>query len=110
MVLQGSAQSVVTFVYAGGGEAREVYLVGDFNSWNPTRTQLTRRPDGSFAACLALSEGDHQYMFVVDGVWKNDPAAAGQVPNAFGSLNSVVPVARRWAQGELVGAKEARRW
>ena len=27
-------------------EARQVSLVGDFNSWNPTATPMARQPDG----------------------------------------------------------------
>ena len=110
MVLEGRAECEVTFAYAGTGEAREVCLAGDFNSWSPTRTRLARQQDGSFTVRLVLPEGDHQYMFVVDGVWRNDPTAAGQVPNAFGTLNSVMPVGRRSARREPVGVKDARRW
>jgi hypothetical protein len=49
-------------------------------------------------------------MFAVDGVWTSDPTAVARVPNAFGTLNRVVPVGRRAARSRLVGAEDARRW
>jgi hypothetical protein len=52
--------------------AREVYLVGDFNQWNPTVEPMNRVGDG-FEVGLFLVAGEYRYQFVVDGKWMNDP-------------------------------------
>lgn len=80
-----------TFVCVPPTQAREVYLAGSFNGWDPHALRMTGH-NGRFSRRVDLSEGQHQYKFVVDGEWINDPAAAAQVPNDMGTLNSVVIV------------------
>jgi hypothetical protein len=53
---------------------------------------MTRMQDGTFQARVRLSRGEHQYKFVADGVWMDDPEAAARAPNPFGTTNSVVRV------------------
>jgi 1,4-alpha-glucan branching enzyme len=81
----------LTFVCAVNPDAREVYLTGDFCDWVPQAIRMVKR-GGCFRTKLALSPGEYQYKFVVDGQWHADPAATAQVPNEFGSMNSVVRV------------------
>jgi 1,4-alpha-glucan branching enzyme len=71
--------------------AREVYLVGDFNNWNPRADRMTKTKVG-FRRTIQLTPGEYQYKFLVDGHWHHDPAADRQVPNEFGTMNSVVHV------------------
>ena len=47
-------------------EARQVSLVGDFNSWNSTATPMARQPDGRWTVSLELTHGYHEYLFLVD--------------------------------------------
>jgi 1,4-alpha-glucan branching enzyme len=72
--------------------AQQVSLCGEFNEWLPEETALTRQESGLWAITLALAPGRYQYKFVVDGQWLADPNAQENVPNAFGSLNSVIEV------------------
>lgn len=72
--------------------AKDVYLAGDFNGWDPTATRMTRTRNGSFRASVQLSPGEHQYRLVVDGQWVTDQDAERQVPNSFGTCNSVIKV------------------
>ncbi len=72
--------------------ATSVFVAGTFNQWHPTATPLQPVGDGSWAVELELPPGVYEYRFIVDGVWQHDPAAAEQVPNPFGGLNSVVTV------------------
>ena len=37
-----------------------------------------------------LAPKRHEYRFIVDGEWQDDPHAAIQVPNEFGSSNCVL--------------------
>jgi 1,4-alpha-glucan branching enzyme len=82
----------VTFALEGG-DARAVYLCGDFNAWSPAILHMIRRnEDGHWEKRLALEPGRYEYKFVVDGEWIHDPNACENVPNPHGSLNSVVEV------------------
>lgn len=71
--------------------AKEVFLVGEFNNWDPRADRMVRRK-GAFRKTLNLPPGEYQYKFLIDGEWHNDPSAKAQVPNEFGTTNSVVRV------------------
>jgi 1,4-alpha-glucan branching enzyme len=73
-------------------EADEVFIAGDFNQWNPRSTPLHKDGNGTWKALLLLTPGPHQYRFVVDGQWQNDPQAVCSIANPFGSRNSVLQV------------------
>ena len=51
--------------------AREVYLVGEFNNWNPTLEKMSRIGD-TFESILFITPGVYHYKFVVDGEWVFD--------------------------------------
>lgn len=78
------------FVCDVKAEAKAVYLVGEFNDWNPTTHRMTKKGTG-FHKKIQLPPGEYQYKFLVDGEWHNDPKA-DQVPNVFGTTNSVIRV------------------
>jgi 1,4-alpha-glucan branching enzyme len=86
-----TATNLTAFVCDIKPDAREVYLVGDFNDWDPRADRMVKRK-GLFQKLLQLEPGEYQYKFLVDGQWHADPSAMTQVPNAFGTLNSVVRV------------------
>jgi len=73
--------------------ATSVMLAGDFNHWSPDELPLKRYGEGLWQAQVSLKPGRYHYKFIVDGVWTNDPKAAENCPNEFGTLNSVVDVA-----------------
>ncbi len=52
--------------------AERVFLVGDFNEWNPTVDRMVQRDNG-FEIRLFLVTGKYRYMFIVDGEPVNDP-------------------------------------
>lgn len=70
-------------------QAREVFLTGSFNKWNPIKKKLKMNEKGEWVTRVILSEGEHQYKFIVDGDWVNDPGAERYVENGVGGLNSV---------------------
>ncbi len=78
-------------------DAREVTLAGSFNNWNPEGIQLTRSgATGLWTGTVALTPGEHQYLFVIDGIsWIPDPGAHAQVDDGFGQENSVIIVGPR---------------
>jgi 1,4-alpha-glucan branching enzyme len=92
MLIQGKRSDDVTFVCDLKGKAREVYLAGDFNKWQPNANRMAKAMDGSFRAKVKLPPGRHEYKFVADGIWINDPDAPEQAPNPFGTVNSIVVI------------------
>jgi hypothetical protein len=75
--------------------ASSVALVGDFNDWDPSATQLVPSEDrsGAWQVALPLSPGRHEYAFVIDGTeWRPDPAAPAGSDPEFGTPNSIVTV------------------
>jgi 1,4-alpha-glucan branching enzyme len=67
-----------------------VSLAGDFNAWRPDDCPLEKSPDGMWERVVTLPAGRHEYKFVVDGLWQNDPRCTVYAPNPFGGENCVV--------------------
>ena len=70
-------------------EAQEVYLVGNFNTWDTSANPIKKDKKGVWKTTLSLKPGRYEYRFLVDGNWENDPACCDCVPNEFGSENCV---------------------
>lgn len=81
----------VTFDYFNPA-ARSVFLAGSFNDWSAAAAPMTRDGEGHWSAELILTPGSYEYRLIVDGLWQEDPMAAGFKANPFGGLNSVVVV------------------
>ena len=71
-------------------EAKEVFLAGDFNNWSSGKHPMRRDEKGVWNKRVMLSPGDHEYKFLVDGQWKEDPRNNRKSPNCFGSYNSII--------------------
>jgi 1,4-alpha-glucan branching enzyme len=84
----------VTFEMQPADNPQSVVLCGEFNDWDPLAHPMKRRKDGYFALTLSLTVG-HAYRFrylLNGGCWENDPQADAQVPNPFGSQDSVIQI------------------
>ena len=68
----------VVFTIAADG-ASKVFLVGDFNNWNPTLEKMDH-VGNLFEIRLFMLPGSYRYKFVVDGQWVNDPGNAPSNP------------------------------
>jgi 1,4-alpha-glucan branching enzyme len=73
-------------------KAQAVFIAGTFNEWHPGSTPMIHLEAGRWIKELVLPPGRYEYLFVVDGVWVNDPSASEQVPNPHGGHNSVLVV------------------
>jgi|SRR5579883_747824 1,4-alpha-glucan branching enzyme len=69
--------------------AKEVYLAGDFNNWSFNSLPMRKDEKGVWLLRLPLTVGRHEYRYIVDGDWQNDPCAGGYASNGFGSCNCV---------------------
>jgi len=73
-------------------EAREVFLVGSFNNWEPRTTPMRRDAFGDWSVELELPPGEYRYRLVVDGEWRDDPSAPQTAQNPFGGYDAVLAV------------------
>jgi hypothetical protein len=72
--------------------AKSVFVVGNFNDWDATRTPLTLSADSVWTGNLTLMPGRYEYQLVVDGKWIADPGAQQTAASEFGAANSVLIV------------------
>jgi len=72
--------------------ARRVSLAGDFNDWDPEDMPMYKSSNGVWYLSVSLTPGRHEYRFIADGVWQDDPASQRKVANAMGSENCVKTV------------------
>jgi len=82
----------VTFQIDAPG-AKKVLLAGDFTDWEASARKMTKKPGRSavFSTSLSLAPGSYEYKFIVDGEWREDPAAESR-RNSFGTRNAVITV------------------
>lgn len=73
-------------------EAKEVFVAGDFNDWNPSELAMRKFKAGKYVKKMKLKPGRYEYLFVVDGNWRTDPANTNRHPNVFGTENSVIEI------------------
>jgi len=73
-------------------EAKQVYVLGDFNNWNPTAHPMNRQPDGAWLLQVQLNHGHHHYRFLVDGKPTLDPRAQGIARDQKGEKVSLIAV------------------
>jgi 1,4-alpha-glucan branching enzyme len=73
-------------------DAKAVSVVGDFNGWRPDAHPMKRLETGEWKKYLFLSPGRHEYKFIVDGRWCEDPASEQKCANQFGTCNSILVV------------------
>ena len=79
-------------------DAKEVFLAGTFNDWQPDAIAMERGEDGNWTTQLPLSSGRYEFKFVVDGEWcceancHADSECPKCVPNDMGTMNRVCEV------------------
>lgn len=71
--------------------ADRIFVVGEFNDWDQRSLPMIQDRQGIWQLELDLPVGQrYEYRYLVDGRWLTDSHADTLVPNAFGSLNSVI--------------------
>jgi carboxypeptidase Q len=68
-----SMKGNVSFKMKGYYDAKEVFLVGDFNNWNMFGTPLLKTKNG-WECKIDLPKGKYLYKYIVDGNWVVDPS------------------------------------
>ena len=71
--------------------ADRIYLVGDFNNWNPRDTTLNQNRNGTWQTMLDLPSGrSYQFRYLINGDWYTDNQAESRPVEQNGLYNSVV--------------------
>ena len=70
-------------------EAGSVLLAGDFSDWDKAAIPLKKLKSGEWKGTVSLSQGQHEYRFLIDGQWRDDPSCSQRVRNSHGSENCV---------------------
>ena len=75
-------------------EAKQVFVVGSFNGWVKGATPMKAvDASGLWSVDVPLKEGEHTFVYLVDGVrWVTPPLAEDFVTDGFGQTNGVVIV------------------
>lgn len=89
VLLKRTKKTLYSFVY--NGQAKEVKIKGEFNSWNANSSMLEPRGNG-FSTYELLGPGQYQYLYVVDGEERLDPVNKDSVSNGMGGWNSVITI------------------
>ena len=87
------AQSEIQAEISAELPAENVFLVGEFNDWDPVATSMKySKKKKSFAVTLDLEPGrQYQFRYLINGVfWCNDWAADAYITSEFGPDNYVV--------------------
>ena len=105
---QSAKQRKVTFSLENT-DANEVFLMGDFNEWNPKTHPMKSNGNGTWVRDVKISPGEYEYKFLVDGQWKEDPQNEQLSPNCFGTYNNIINVTTNNKRSESF-FKRLHRW
>ncbi len=82
-----------TFKYKDDN-AKTVSVAGDFNNWDKAK-DFMKKVNGIWTLKKDLSEGEHQYKFVIDGEkWIPDPNNKNKKDDGYGGFNSVIVIGK----------------
>jgi 1,4-alpha-glucan branching enzyme len=70
-------------------EAQTVMLAADFNEWGQNPISMKKQKGGQWKTTVSLPRGSYQYLFLVDGQWRDDPKCSTRMPNPYGGENCV---------------------
>ncbi|MGH7901248.1 MAG: hypothetical protein ACRENZ_05865, partial [Thermodesulfobacteriota bacterium] len=90
--------------------ATGVFVAGDFNGWKRKDTPLIKGKDDVWRVVLVLKPNrSHDYKFIVDGNWLNDPNNNDLNPDVAGGANSIIYLG---SNGEVIldGHPERKRF
>ena len=88
MAKSATTKKKETFTYYAP-DAQNVVVAGDFTGWDLNPKPLKKNKDGTWKATLPLETGRHEYRYIVDGQWCDDPQCPELAPNPYGGANCV---------------------
>lgn len=88
--IENKTRRRVTFSFASP-DAKEVFVAGTFNGWDPHKDPFKRHSTG-WKAVKYLTPGMYEYLLIVDGIWVDDPSCPKRCSNPFGGENCILEV------------------
>ena len=73
-------------------EAMNVYVAGDFNSWDTQSLLMKKDEDGTWRSKVKLLPGRYEYKLFADNGWIEDLPDSETVFNPFGTKNFIISV------------------
>ncbi len=72
--------------------AKQAFLVGSFNEWDQSATEMKALKAGGFSASMDLETGkEYQFRYLLDGeTWINEPESDAKQTNEFGEMNDIL--------------------
>lgn len=80
----------VTFLLPEDGQPGDIFVAGDFNSWNPGETLLKARDDVRSASLILTTGRRYAFRYYRNGEWFDDEKADAYEPNDHGEMNCIV--------------------
>jgi len=90
MSIQVKKNGSVRFAYNPQQPAEKVAVAGSFNNWEPVA--MRKQKSGEYVRNIDLPVGTHEYKFIIDGNWQQDPENDACSHNTMGTVNSIVSV------------------
>ena len=69
-----------------------VRVKGEFNNWNPSKTELIKSANNNWIAQFNVKPGKYQYKLIADGKEIDDPSNPVTISNGMGGFNNVLDV------------------
>ena len=88
---QKTAEVSVDFIFHSP-EAKQVYLVGEFNNWESHSIPMWKRNEKEWKATLQLNPGRYEYKYLADGTWIENIPGIESVQNSLGTNNLIISV------------------
>lgn len=80
-------------IYFKGNANKDVYVTGEFNSWQKNDNYKLKKIDSdTWAINLPFPKGEYRYKFIVDGEWISDPNNKKAENDPYGGINSIFVV------------------
>jgi hypothetical protein len=80
----------VTFVLPEDDAPGDIFVAGDFNSWNPGETPLKPRGDVRSASLMLNTGRRYAFRYYRNGEWFDDDKADAYEPNEHGEMNCII--------------------
>tara|TARA_R110002051_G_scaffold217302_3_gene281301 strand:- start:2979 stop:3275 length:297 start_codon:yes stop_codon:yes gene_type:complete len=72
-------------------EAAKVFVVGDFNDWNPKKGTLRKLKNGTFKGTMDLpKETSYEFRYLIDDSYVNETEADGYQWNEYAGTENAV--------------------
>ena len=84
-----------TYFAVWAPDAEGVFVMGDFNGWNPKTHPMKSDGNGMWKKTVMIPPGKYEYKFLADGQWREDPKNNQRCPNYFGTSNSILNLVKR---------------